>query len=127
MTYSIPDDAIPDEFSYKSFLLVSNEWARFVVANRCKNNDVRIGVDHNHDARYDIVSGYAADGKRGYLLTLCNDVSERRRSLSLITTSDVFPSNSEKWGTQWSFHTPKSIEYLTLEDIEYYECKEGEQ
>lgn len=119
------DDSIVEKMVCKHFFFADDIWARFVVANRCKNDLIRIGVDHNHDSRYDIISGPAADGKKYSLLTLCNDVSTGRRKLSSITTLEVYPSNSSQWGTQWSFHTSKTKEYLKLVDIQYYDCEEA--
>lgn len=125
LVYTVSDSVL-NELVCRQFFFADNVWARFVIANRCRNNKVRIGVDHNHDARYELVLGPAADGKKRSLLTLSDDVSNGRRKLESITTFEVYPSESENWGTQWSFHTSKAIEYLTLKDILYFKVRRGD-
>lgn len=119
VVFSIDDSAL-EKLNFKWFAKPTDEWARFVMANRVNSDEVRKEVLHNRDCRFDLVIGPTADGKKGTLTVLSNKISRDLVQLCDITISDVFPSNRENWGLQWSFHTPKSLTCLFFENVLYY-------
>lgn len=113
------------ELLYKKvFFKPTDEWARFIIANRCKNFLASDGFDNNRDQKYDIVIGDTADGKRGMLTFLCEDVARGIRTLSSISTEDVYPSKASNWGEQWSFHTKRALTCISFKSVVYYPCEE---
>lgn len=92
-----------------SFPEPSVEWCKFVIANRLSNDQIRLNLHHNFDAKYDIVSGVTADGASGVLENLVVDVQSGIISIENIDFTLIAPACSSDWGDQISFHTPKSF------------------
>lgn len=113
------DDRALEYLNWKGFFFPDREWAHFVIANRCTNNKVRDVVIHNHDARFDLVIGPVADGKKKSVTVVADDVSKGRRELCSVSETEIYPASGQDWGMQWSFHTPKSLTCLEFDRVIY--------
>ena len=92
----------------RRFDFMDAEWMSFVLANRIFD---RSAPDHNIDRLYDIVIGHIADDKIRNLIRLYRN--------GLMKQDDVLKAMHEApWRVmQYSFHTPRSISFLTLKEV----------
>lgn len=119
------DEGAMNSLNWKSFFFPNQEWANFVIANRCMNDEIRRNVSHNHDGRFDLVIGPVADGKKKSITVVADDVSKGKRELKSVSENEIYPAAGDGWGSQWSFHTPKSLSCLKWEAVIYCNRKEG--
>jgi hypothetical protein len=111
LCYSLEDSVLSDGgLQVRTFLDIDAEWLRFVVANRYADSSA---VDHNLDARWDVVHGLVADDR---VVQILDDL---RRGFS--TEEEVLRKlRAAPFRTvQYSFHTTRAIERLRLTEVKH--------
>lgn len=102
------DDDIWNKINAKFFRPREKDWFYFVINNRLdlfyldKNNI----YNHNKDNKYDMVYGEIADGK---IADIANAIKNRELYFKDLNFSDILPKYGTFYGSQYSFHTKKSL------------------
>ena len=106
LTYLFDETRI-SELNVRRFNIpISEEFARFVMANRLFRTQV---ADHNRDNRYDLVIGHIADDRMGVLF--------RRFEAGLVTIENLIEElKFKKVALQYSFHTVNGLGLLTFKE-----------
>lgn len=101
-----------DNLQVKIFERPSIEWAKFIIVNRNSSRMKTISEDNNLDNRYDIVVGPIANDDLALLF--------RQFSDGVISVETLIEEMKFKELTnQYSFHTGKSIAYLSKAGVEH--------
>lgn len=93
----------------KLFVEANEEWARFILANRCSNTSIHSSFDNNINGKYDIVCGPTADGTNGSLTPIVKAIDLGKLRIEDADYSSFAPSTHGAWDDQFSFHTAKSL------------------
>jgi hypothetical protein len=103
-----------ENISTKIFDSPSRDWAIFVLNNRDKNFQNIVDINCNHDNKYDIVVGSVANDDIALLF--------RTFSNGLINIETLVKEmRYKKLTDQYSFHTEKSLSFLTKVGEKSYE------
>ncbi|GHT42773.1 hypothetical protein AGMMS49965_15030 [Bacteroidia bacterium] len=99
--------------NYKKFGGVSDEWAEMVINNRNRKFADFAHPLSNHDNKYDVVSGPVANDNISRIFALY---------VQGIIRADQLKDELEhkKLNDQFSFHTDKALQFLTLLEIKHY-------
>lgn len=100
----------------KVFNMHSEEWMRFVLANRMTDRMLEIysELNHNKDQRYDIVKGEIADGKITFIADRIRKGSE---AFENVVMDDLLRDDKRKYGYQISFHTPNALKCIQYQKM----------
>ena len=103
MTFEF-DEALLDKAQVKRFAAPSEQWAMFVMANRCPDVSA---ADHNRDNRYDLVVGPVANDDLALLF--------RQFALGLVTVEMlVSEMRYKRLSFQYSFHSSAAVSALAF-------------
>lgn len=110
------DDSIFSTVNIKKFESIDDDWATFIINNRCELSFIKSKniVYHNHNLEYDIVIGATADG------TVSNIAYEVTNNITKVESGiykKFLTKDKKDLGTQISFHSEKIISC-----IEVIEC-----
>lgn len=108
------DESLLDssELKIRQFEKPSEEWAKFVIANRNYKRTQNIQDDNNIDNRYDIVVGPIANDD---LALLFRQFSDGLITVETLTREMEF----KKLTNQYSFHSEKALSYLIKTGIKH--------
>lgn len=97
-----------DKMKTKFFKPRQIEWFNFVINNRMELEflESRNITNHNKDNKYDIVYGEIADGE---IAKIANRIKRNIIDIENIDYSSILPDTKEFYGSQYSFHTRKSL------------------
>lgn len=102
------DDDIWNKINSKFFYPREKDWFYFVINNRLELSylDKNNIYNHNKDNKYDMVYGEIADGK---IADIANAIKNRELDYKDLNFSDILPKYGTFYGSQYSFHTKKSL------------------
>lgn len=98
----------------------SEDWCRFVLANRINTTSIYSDYLHNRDGAYDIVRGPVADSKLSQVVL---EIDKRELSLNEVPILVIQPQYG--WDDQISFHSMRAISCLECIACDIIESKEG--
>ncbi|GAP71747.1 hypothetical protein SAMD00024442_17_51 [Candidatus Symbiothrix dinenymphae] len=107
------DEATLANLTYKKFDVVSDEWAAMIINNRNRKFTNFADPLSNHDNKYDVVSGPVANDNISRIFALY--VQEIIRAEQLKDELE-----RKKLNNQFSFHTEKALQFLTLLEVTHY-------
>lgn len=110
------DDNLVSTLNTRSFDEADEEWAHFVIANRCENLQIHQEYENNVNQTYDIVSGPTADGK-GTITPIVEQINSGTMTMEEVNYSDIAPASSNDWGEQVCFHTQEALSCIELYKI----------
>ena len=106
LTYLFDETRMSDLNVRRFDIPISEEFARFVMANRLFRTQA---ADHNRDNRYDLVIGPIADDRMGVLF--------RRFEAGLVTLENLIEElKFKKVALQYSFHTVNGLGLLAFKE-----------
>ena len=102
------DDDLWKEMKTRFFKRREQDWFTFVINNRLELSYLKEHniCNHNKDNKYDIVFGEIADGK---IANIANDIKTHVINYTDLNFMDFLPENKSYYGSQYSFHTRKSL------------------
>lgn len=108
----IEESALAD-FKIKEFSCIDDEWANFIINNRCTKEYVENNglCNHHHNLEYDVVIGATADGKvTNIAYEVMNDIFKIHDDVyKLFLTKE-----GKDLGQQISFHSNKIISCIKI-------------
>lgn len=107
------DDSLFKGFNVQTFNHINDEWANFIINNRCdKDYVIKNGLtNHNHNLEYDIVIGATADGK---VTTIAYEVMNGVYTVQKDVYKKFLTKDGKDLGQQISFHSEKIISCIKV-------------
>ncbi|MGB4660172.1 MAG: DUF3990 domain-containing protein [Mobilitalea sp.] len=109
------DDSLFQQFIIKEFIQSDDEWAKFIINNRCTKEyleDMNI-CNHNHNSEYDIVIGGTADGiVSNIAFEIMNNINTIHEGIHKL----FLTKEGKDYGQQISFHSYKVIPCIKIID-----------
>jgi hypothetical protein len=109
------DEAIFDDYRVKIFDTVNDEWANFIINNRCEKSflDKNKIINHNHNIEYDIVIGPTADG---IVTNIAYEVMNGLYTIENDVYKKFLTKDGKDYGKQISFHSNKIVYCIKVLD-----------
>lgn len=100
-------------FKIKKFDCANEQWAKFIINNRCKRECIKKKklINHNHDSKYDIVIGPTADGN---ITNIMYELGKGAYRINKGIYKEFLTDEGKDLGKQISFHTKEVISCIEI-------------